>query len=317
LSADGLSARASAGEPSDDHGLAAIDLLLTQLTGIPRQARAFTVSKQEAAGRMRISPALLSRLEALSLADWRDGEMYFDILDLSNIQYQLGGGQLTIGLLRLWPKMLNALPDPGPVAFEIGFGATCPEPSHQGSCDFSVVLPDGRCHQASDPPPHGDALAWMRLERPTRWPELPLAAKDIIDEMRSFRFALMPRRVRWDEIAFARKTGMTDCATFAQLFTEEGIRRGLSMRVSSGPLIAPPLAVRHIWAEVEVDGVWVPTDPLLINTLVSRGRLDPESWPAHRSPGATFYPLPRASQPITCTHRGEPVNMIFRSRLVA
>lgn len=316
MSDTGLSTRKPAGAPPDEHERAAIERLLTRLVEIPRAARAFKVSEREATGKMGISPVVLARLEALSLADPRNGERHFDISDLINVQYQLGRGVLSAGLMWLWPKMLQALPEPGPVVFEIGFWAACSDPGHPGTCDFRIVLPDGRAFQAPAPAGQGDVLASLRLELPTRWPELPQAAKDIIDELRDVRFLLLPHKIRWGARAFVSRTRMADCVTFAHLFTEYGVQRGLRMRVSSGLLIAPPIAVPHYWAEIELGGLWVPTDPLLINAALSIGRLSRESWPAHRSPGATFLPLGERSELIG-THRGDPVNVICRSRVVS
>ena len=297
---------------------AATEAVLAQLGEIPRWVRVFDTSSQEATGRLRIKPDLLARLESLSLAEQRDGQTYIDSQDLINTQYRLGGGLLTMGLLALWPKVLTRLPAAGPVALDVGFDARCPHPGHPGTCDFTMVLPDGRSYQIETPAGPGQPLVWVRFDLPTRWPELPSAVREIIDEMQDIRFVLLRHHVAWDEAAFVRRTGLADCQAFVRLLIERASGCGVPMRPFYGLLAAPPMARSHTWAEVEVGEIWVPIDPLLINTLVAHNFLDRESWPPHRSPGATFCPLGDTYRPLLVTHRGDRVYEVTAcSRLVS
>jgi hypothetical protein len=312
--------RPSAADPDgaapDGRGDPGTAALLAKLAGIPHAVRAFDLSAREAAARYRVNPGALSLLEAHGLADHRDGQAYFDINDLINVEFRLGGGPLTASLQRCWPAILKRLPEPDPVTFDIGLNAMCPSPGHPGDCHFTVRLPDGRGYEVRSPPGHREPLVWLRAERPTCWPELPPAAREIIDELREITFVQLPGAAVWDDVAFVRRTGLADCAVFSRLLVANGSRRGVPMRQSFGLMVAPPLALPHCWAEVGVDGVWVPVDPLLIKALVSWHALDAASWHPHRSPGATFYRLAAGYSPILGTHQGDRVELSYLAKRV-
>src|SRR5262249_43950152 len=70
--------------------------------------------------------------------------------------------------------------------------------------------------------------------------------------------------------------------------------------------------------EVEVDGVWTPVDPLIIDLMRRWGGLDPAAWPHHRSPGAMLAPLvwdPLTPHPLV-SRVGHGVPTPFLARIV-
>ncbi len=105
-----------------------------------------------------------------------------------------------------------------------------------------------------------------------------------------------------------------DCLGIAVYLAEQGSRRGLSMRVVFGLVVAPPYSTPHFWAEVRVDQRWVPVDPGLIQGLVSWGILAP-GWPIHRSPGAMLSTL-TSRHGFAVSHRGIAAPVSFRTRLL-
>jgi transglutaminase superfamily protein len=292
------------------------EAVLASLAEIPHRARVFSLGTEEARTRLRVRPRLLALLEAGGFTQWREGQSYFDVHDVINVELESGGGPLTWSILRLWPKLLNSLEAAGPVAYEVGFDAECPSPGHPGGCDFAVRLPDGRALPASPPAGAGEPLARLVVERPGAWPELPGAARDIIGEMSGIRFIRLPLHVPWDMDAFVTRTGLADCGVFARLMAERANSRGVAMRPAFGLMLTPPVAIEHNWVEVAVDGTWVPIDPLMISALVARDVLDRKAWPAHRSPGTTLLRLAAEYTPVACTHRGSPVAVTYRSKLI-
>jgi hypothetical protein len=265
-----------------------VDGLLARLTAIPQPAREYKLSAEQAGKRYRVGAELLDALASYGLAQTRDGVRYFDNTDLINVEFHLGGGPLTASLRRFWPAMLKRLPDPGPVRYQVEYDADCPDPGHPGNCAYRLMLPDGQRLvevSRSDPQP----LVRLDIERPTRWPELPAQAREVIDTVRDVGFVRVPRKLgyEWDDIGFVYATGLGDCAAVSQILVERGNARGIPMRHAYGLMLAPPFSLPHFWAEVLVDDVWVPVDPLLVNALVHWKALDGAQWPAHRSPGAT------------------------------
>jgi hypothetical protein len=299
---------------ADEPGLSA-ESLVARLVAIPRTARQFTLSADQAGRRFRVAGQLLDLLESAGLAESRDGMRYFDDSDLINVEFHCGGGPLTVSLRRFWPAILKRLPEPGPVTYRIEYDVTCPDPGHPGDCEYAVMVPGGqRRIRVGRPAPEGPLTAFD-VVRPTRWPALPDAARAVVDSVRDVAFVRLPRRRRaiWDEFAFVRDTGLGDCAVVAEMLVERGHACGVPMRLSYGLMLAPPFSLPHVWAEVRVDEVWVPVDPLLINALVSWKQLDGGQWPAYRSPGGALCRLGGLQQDFLGMHNNAEVEITFRA----
>jgi len=298
---------------ADARGVISVEDLLTRLATVPRRARSFVISAHDAGGPLRVRARSLDLLESHGLVETRHGVRHFDETDLINVDLYAGRGPLTASLHRLWPAMLNRTPDSGPVGYRAEYRAPCPDPGHSGNCEYSMLTPDGLATVSVPPTARGEPVARFDLELPSRWPALPDEAREVLDSVSHLRFVRLPRRndQPWDDIGFVHRTGLADCVAVTQLLVERGAERGLAMRHSFGLMIAPPLfSIPHYWAEVLVDGTWVPVDPLLINTLVAWNLLDGSEWPPYRSPGTVLYRLGDRSSVVAHHHgRTVPVNV--------
>ena len=77
-----------------------------------------------------------------------------------------------------------------------------------------------------------------------------------------------------------------------------------------GLVVAPPLGTPHEWAEIRVDDIWVPADPLLISILGRFAALDPSRWPCTHSPNAVLLRLATLKTSIVA-NAGGPVDTSF------
>jgi hypothetical protein len=308
-----VSHRPDGGLPSVSDELS-VENLVARLTAIPRTARQFLLSAEHARRRYRVGIELLNLLESFGLSESRDGVRYFDNTDLINVEFYRGGGPLTVSLRRFWPAMLKRLPDCGPVTYQLEYDATCPDPGHQGDCEYALMVPGGQRTVRIAPSAEEEPLTRFAIERPTRWPELPEAARAVVDTVRDVKFVRLPRRFAhtWNDIEFVHTTGLGDCAAVAEILVERGNATGVRTRLAYGLMLAPPFSLPHVWAEVLVDEVWVPVDPLLVNALVGWNQLDGLEWPAYRSPGAALCRLAGGYDPLGL-HNNVIVELTFRA----
>jgi hypothetical protein len=63
-------------------------------------------------------------------------------------------------------------------------------------------------------------------------------------------------------------------------------------------LLALPLGTPHQWAEIRLDDIWAPADPLLLSILGRFAGLDVSRWPCTHSPNAVLLRLAATKTPI-------------------
>jgi hypothetical protein len=286
--------------------------LVDQLRRIPDRARDFALSAGEAHRRYSVSPALLNLLHERGLP--AAGGARYDEMDVRNVAMHLAASPGDRAMRRFWGTGLQPLPDRGPRRFEIVFHVRCPEAGHPGACQYRVHLPHDRSGDRLVEPAV-EELARERVAIDSDWPELPPEVCELLDELRGVEFMRLPKALRYD-LDFVRRAALSDCYGTTAVLVAEGRRRGLTMRSSFGLFVVPPFSTQHNWAEVLVDGRWVPVDPVFITSMLRWGVLEPGSWHPARSPGAIMCRLTDRKVAVA-RHNGTPAPVTFWTRLLA
>ncbi len=285
--------------------------IVEKLRRIPDDAREFRLSAADAATILRVRPTLLDTLVGFGLPTRRrNGTRYFDRHDVTNCALHLGSGAIARAARRFWPAALRRTGGAG--RYEVQYQLRCPQPGHAQACNWVLVGPGGRVVERSvcpDEPPLRITTACADV-----WPELPPEAHAVLDETRDLEFMMLPTAVRYD-VDFIRATGLSDCAGVSRLLVREAVRRGLTARSSYGLIVAPPFAVEHFWAEIAVDDVWVPVDPVLLRAMIGWGGLPSPEWHPYRSIGAILARVADAAV-VLASHEGRSAPVTLPTRMV-
>ena len=289
--------------------------LVRLLRRIPDSARRLYCTPEWAWRRLRVRPDLLTYFAAQGLPHRRDADgLYFDRYDLLNCSLQLGQGTLAKAVRRFWPLALRRAAAGVRAHYEMQYQARCPEPGHAGPCHFRVTLPGG---DYAERVVDGDTAApdaSVRVSPEIVWPDLPVRDRSVVDEVDGLEFAVLREEIRWD-LDFTRRSGLADCAGGARLLAEAAARRGMTSRCSFGYIVTPPFAVEHYWAEVLVEDVWVPVDPVLIRNMLRWNVLDSAEWPLYRSIGPLVTRVAGEQVPVVL-HNGDRVRFTLPVRLL-
>ncbi|MEQ4305104.1 transglutaminase domain-containing protein [Plantactinospora sp. B6F1] len=288
-----------------------IDRLVSLLRRIPLHARRFALTPAAARSSYRLDADLLELLVAAGLPHVGTGEdRLFDHHDLLNVSLCLHRRSPQRVAMRYWAAVLDR-----PVGecreYELSYLPVCPSPGHPGDCRFLLCEPEGRESVRCGAGDGATALLTVRVRLLNDWPPLPDELVAVIQETDGIEFHRVPDSLRWD-VGFLLGQGFGDCAATARLLVERGVRRGLTMRPVFGLIVAPPYSAPHFWAEVLVDGRWVPADPGIIRGLIRWDLLDP-AWPVYRSPGAFLARL-STRHAFIASHEGVAADVAVRTR---
>ncbi|QMU67203.1 transglutaminase domain-containing protein [Streptacidiphilus sp. P02-A3a] len=294
--------RTPAGSDTSEFDLARV---LPKLLLIPDRARRFSISTREANRRFGMPLALLEALVTDGgPSRRRRDEVYFDRHDLFNVSLHLGVGSMARVAQRTWAAAFrNALLATS--GHDLEYQATCPIPGHGQACSWTLALPG---HASDDVRLHTDEGSLKYGVKVPACGELPPAPEliaDLLEEVGSLELMRIPPSLQGDA-AFITMTGMTDCLGAAALLADRARERGLRSRQSFGLMLAPPFANVHHWAEIEVDGVWVPFDPVMVNAMLRWRLVDPEYWHVGRSVGPLVARVADAYVPLV-RHEGAEV----------
>lgn len=277
--------------------------LIRAVRQIPMHMRRFQLTARQARSLHRVDDDLLDLLVAEGLPVVGTGpDRLFDDYDLGNVALHLGLMSVRRMAIRAWSNALRRNSERAVTRCRVGYVPTCPTPGHADRCEFDLLMPGGHRVPARGAGDGASPLAHLDLELRSEWPELPPAAGELVEECDALRFFILPEAIRWD-LDFLRRTGLADCGGVAEALVAAGRRRGISVRFAFGLLVAKPYSTPHCWAEFEVDGVWVPHDPLLLRAMRTWGSLTPAAWPSSRSPGAIFSRLSDRFTKVA-SHRG-------------
>ncbi len=296
----------------DAHDLAA---LCARLRQIPRDAGDYTFDAQDALMQFGLGEPELEALRHAGLhGQSAEGEHTYARYDLHYVGLRRGVAQDVLAGINLWRASLNRLVDAGGARIHVAYVPKVPDETQP--VDGHVVLPGAPSHPVKLR--HLTPAAQFTVTQSTTWPALPDDVAAIVDEVASSEFCLLPTRLAGDT-ALARRIGLTECWTGSKLLVEACQRIGRRARIAHGLMVALPFSSPHTWAEVELDGIWTPVDPLIIDLMRRWGGLDPAAWPHHRSPGAIVRPLvwdPPAPVPLV-SRAGRSVPTTFLTRIVA
>lgn len=278
---------------------------LERIRQIPHEHRDFSVSAATAHRDYRIPPRLLGELVDRGLPCRQSGDsLTFDHIDLLNLSMDLGLSSVWMVAMRWWPRAL-ARTEARPVRCLVRYACRCPVPEHRGACTFEVLVPEQGW--IAEDLPDGRRNAVLRIstvfELPARWPPLPVDLAAVANEISQLRFTRLPRTLRWDT-EFISRTGMADCAGATQLLLAGARRLGYPARFSFGLILAPPFSSTHCWAEVNVDGCWVPVDPLTMSALQRWRLIDAATAQAHCSPRGILGRLAGTAE-LLARHNGD------------
>jgi hypothetical protein len=284
--------------------------VVSLLRQIPVWARRFSVTPDEALAGYRISGDLLREFAELGLPHVMDGDVpLFDGYDLTNLALYLRLRSPQRAAMRYWANVLTR-PAGERREYQLDYLAACPVPGHLGECEFLCCLPGcgetvvRRRGEGTGP------LTSVVVILHNDWPPLPPPLAAAIEEIAHIRFFRLPDAVKTD-LGFMFTAQIGDCLGIARYLAAEGARRGLQTRAVFGLIVAPPYATPHFWAEVAMDGRWVPADPGLIQGMVDWGAL-PRGWPPDRSPGAFLVPLTHRHG-FAVSHEGVSAAVSFRT----
>jgi hypothetical protein len=276
--------------------------LLHKLRRIPDGVREFDVPPEEAWAEYRMPPERLRAIVEAGLPVRGAGDaIRYDRSDLINVSLHLGIGPWAHALRTFLPRALNRAVQGHTSTLGVTLRAVCPGPGHPEPCRYEVLTQDGQvCHTT----PSGAPLSTPTVHFQTRpgLPELPAAVDRLAASVEDVDFVWLPESVR-EDLDFVRETGLGDCVAVSRLLVAEGRRHGLTLRTSYGLLVVVPQSIVHFWAEMDVEGQWVPIDPVLIRALLSWGVLDAERWTAVPPLGAVACRLADDYTPLV-THAG-------------
>lgn len=279
--------------------------LVERLCLIPADARSFTWNEEQAALHFGLDGATLRELVDLGLPSVRtDLGLGFAHVDLHYVGMRLGTAAAHLWAVRQWAESLERLTGRDRSHVTIAY---IPQLVGGAGVEIGCVqLPSGEVRAAVLE--NGRCAAEERVALEAGWPELPPAARRIVDEVApGLDFCLVPDGLRGD-VASARRIGLLDCFTAACLLVEAWCAAGLDARLGSGMLVSVPYSTPHTWAEIRVGERWVPVDPLMISVMRDYGGLDAERWPLHRSLGPMVLRLGEDPSPLAWTDRG-PVDV--------
>jgi len=275
--------------------------LVERLRRIPADARSFTLDARQAEAQFGLPEATLRELVALGLPSARTDEgVRFAHVDLHYVGVRLGTAEAYLWAVRRWAESLERLAGREHAHVTVAY---VPQLADGAATEIGCVrLPTGEVRAVVME--HGRCAAEAQVALEARWPELPAQARRIVDEVGgALDFCLVPAPLRGD-VACARRTGLSDCYTAACLLVESLRAGGLAARLGSGILMSVPYASPHTWAEVGVDGRWVPVDPLMLHVMRDYGALDAGRWPLHRSLGPVLVRLGEDPVALAWTDRG-------------
>jgi hypothetical protein len=279
---------------------------------VPSSLRRFSVGPREASRAYGVRAELLEELLDLGLPAQRvDGEQRCDRLDLMNLSLHLGLPSMQLHALVGARRTLEAVSGRPQARFTLEYQTRCERCPPGAGGSFAFLVPPGRRVVATDGQP-----VRVEVRRRTDWPELPREAEVVADGLADLWFWQLPPPLSHD-VGFAREHRLAECHLAGRLVVEEARRLGLEPRMRLGVQAAVPFAEAHAWAEIRVEGVWVPFDPQLRRVLVHRAGLDPASWPATRSLGAILVPIRADPRRDVAVHDGHPTRPTIVTRVHA
>jgi transglutaminase superfamily protein len=269
---------------AQDHGISAVSLdsvdrWITAVRAIPPAARVYDVTPRRAELEFGITSAVADLLTDRGLPRAAfDGEPRFSWNDLHYIALRLGSARIYLRTLRSWAHSLAEAAPTGSRMVWLRYRTY----AHPGS--RVVIGPD---HIA----------ATLNVRMTNHDSAFPPGLQRTLHQAAALDFCILPESLSGD-IDFARRTGLTDCATASRIVARECEQQGIEARMAFGLIVAPPLGTPHEWVEIRMGDVWVPADPLLLSVLGQFAGLDSTRWSCAHSPSVVLLRLADRNTPI-------------------
>ncbi|WP_369174956.1 transglutaminase domain-containing protein [Streptomyces sp. R28] len=281
---------------------------------MPDKYRTFSASPVDARRVYGISEALLAVLLDLGLPCTGAAEnVAFDPLDLENTAAALGLPSSQMVAMRRWTRSLAQAQTPERERCEMTVSLHCPEPGHEGGCDFSLSRHLASALGVSARSKNEQIVS--RVVMATRIHDFDAPFDVVADEARRLVFHRIPDELAMD-IGFLKETGLADCRSAARHLCQVAVQVGYVTRPAAGFFIGAPFPCTHAWFEIRIDDRWIAADPFFLNTLHHWNILDPEDWPVTRSPHSIVWPLEEAHEltmPLA-RHGNTPVKAVMTAR---
>lgn len=281
---------------------ATVSPLLDRVRLVPDDLRRFRATTADAAAVWGLSAQVLTDLVERGLpAERSGGDFRFDEFDLGNLALHLGCRSVQRKVIRSWARTLDRYAGAGTATFTVTYRPDCPDPRHDGPCEWEVAGRDGVAVREVERGEPALTLTRVADEPAVR---MPATLSSLLRDISRFEFWILPHPLRADT-RFLRRTRLADCGGAAAVLIEEAAALGIPGRRRFGLLLAEPYATPHFWSEVLIEDTWVAVDPLLVSMLTRWGGLDPATWPPERSPALILLPL-AADRPPVVRHKGVP-----------
>lgn len=284
---------------------------------VPLRHKVFDQNTGSATKVHRVDPALLDDMVSLGLPHRREhGTRLFDALDLENAGLLLGLPNPRSRAMRYWSRSLLR-DDIGAGGYAVTLAARCPAPGHPGPCHFALnpqLTAAVQGLRATGPGEYRFDVTTPHTD--TRFGP-PFTA--LIDRLSSMRFHMLPKAL-YDDVGFARRTGLAGCNLASRVAVVLGGELGLPVRAVHGYFMTAPYLMWHHWCEFRHGDEWLAADPFLL-TAMRRWQLPgSDRWPAHRSPGALLWRIGVQDMTIgsrrfaAVTHDGVPALFTIAQR---
>ena len=285
---------------------ARVSELVDRIRRVPEGTRRFDVTPDAARRTYGIGDELLAELLGAGLPrDENSGHPRFDALDLENIALELRLSSPHRTAMRWWADSLARSDGAEGDSYEFEMRVVCPDPGHSGSCVFGV---GSLVHEAAEMVEQLSADTFRITARRRRiTAQLDDRHASLLEEAARLRFhVLRPPASR--DLEWMASSGLADCRLAMFHLVRWARDAGYTVRSQTGLFMVSPFPVAHCWLEVEVDGEWVPIDPLLLEAFSHWGIIDPLVWPSHRSPAAVLFPISENDGWELASHGGLPAD---------
>ena len=238
-----------------------------------------------------------------------DGQFRFDRKDLKNALLRTLVPSPQLDAVKAIADAMNAAPPTQSFTRKITAVTRCPEPGHDGSCDFVIA----RALTA----PADEAVTVLALDGrqcvlsaairsgPATVMSLSDSERQVFEQVATLEFQHIPSELATDT-GFARDAGVADCRLAGLYLCALGNEIGMRIRPAAGIAATPPFSNTHAWAEVHDGHRWTPVDPFFISSLVRWGLLTADDWPINRIPLGVLVRLADHDEALM-THRGDEI----------
>ncbi|MGB2710979.1 MAG: hypothetical protein WBC33_05630 [Conexibacter sp.] len=284
--------------------------LFSRLGSIPRRDSDYSYSATDAFHHFNVDAETLGAMRRAGLSvDGPSGQDLYTRFDLHYLGIRLGFARQHLWAIGLWRRSLDRFSSRAATQVRVTYVPQMPDVPAGAVGD---VMLDGGVRRRVQLL-HNEPACVIEPIMIRDWPAIPADIVSVLQEVASYEFCLMPPRLRGDT-AMARDLQLLECWTAAKLIVDACEDLGHEAHIAHGLMIVLPFSNPHTWAEISVDGIWTPVDPLMITMMQRHATLDVQRWPCHRSLGPLLARMVVAEAPPPLVSiDGEPVAATYRT----